>query len=205
LHINLYNNSVKKKQPKTKLQNKGRIKRRLLTLWSKKAHEIHNNCCAICGLKTGDIVDGKKQKIDAHHVEDKTNYSLRFDIRNSILLCVWHHKFGKNSAHRSPIFFIDWMEKNRPKQILYVREHRNDDIDTDSREYLAQLEVSLKGPISEKTSEILNLKDLDDLEGKKEHNPLYNPIKESKKKKESPRGHLFEDLEEINSSSSSES
>ena len=191
---------MKTPKPK-KLQKVSKIKRRLLRLWSQTVHEDHQGRCAICGLKTGDIVDSKVQKIVAHHIEDKTNYALRFSRKNGILTCVWHHKFGKDSAHRSPVFFIEWMKKIRPQQLAYIQEHRNDKIDTDNRDVLTQLEADLKKPLSQEDLIFFNIADLENIESKKHLNPMFVPQNKSKKKKE--KGHLFDDVESKSSSSSS--
>jgi len=191
-------------KPKKKpLKMVGKIKKRLLRLWSQAVHEDHQHRCAVCGLKTGDVVDGKVQKIDAHHIEDKTNYALRFNRKNGILLCVWHHKFGKDSAHRSPVWFMEWMLKVRPMQWKYVQEHRNDVIDNDDREILAQIEQSFQTKLSEEDRIFFNIADLENLENKKHLNPMITPMKKSKGKK--AKGHLFEDIDQAEESSSSSS
>jgi len=192
-----------KEPKKKKIQKVSKIKRRLLHLWSQTVHRDHQSRCAICGLKTGDIVDGKVQKIDAHHIEDKTNYALRFNRKNGILLCVWHHKFGKDSAHRSPTFFIEWMKKVRPQQLTYIQEHRNDEIDNDNKDILAQIESDLKKPLSQEDRLFFNIADLENIESKKHLNPMFVPQNKSKIKK--AKGHLFDDIENIESKSSSSS
>ncbi|MFA5313344.1 MAG: HNH endonuclease [Methanomassiliicoccales archaeon] len=172
----LYNVRMKKqiKQKKKKLEKTSKIRRRLMRLWSEKVLSACGRRCAVCGLKTGDIVDGKTQKTDAHHIEDRRNHALKFDVLNGICLCVWHHKYSRNAAHQSIVFFSDWLTKIRPKQFLYVFEHRNDEINLDDREVLCAIEKKLQEPITPEESEILNLKDLDNLENKKKYNPLFN-------------------------------
>lgn len=193
-----------KKNKKDKKPSLAKIKRKLLRLWSEAVHKDHQNCCAICGLKAGDIVDGKVQKLDAHHLEDKTNYALRFDRKNGILLCVWHHKFGKYSAHRSPIPFVEWLKLIRPLQYEYVLKHRNDEIDTDNRDVLVKLEDNINKTLSEEDKIFFNIKDLENVEGKKHLNPIFTPQNKTKAKKLEKKGRLFEDLEDKESSSSSE-
>lgn len=194
-----------KKPKKPKLKPIGKIKRRLLRVWSKTVHQDQQNRCAICGLKTGDIVAGKVQKIDAHHIEDKLNYALRFDRKNGILLCVWHHKFVMDSAHRSPVFFIEWLKRVRPQQLLYVRAHRYDKPNLNNREILAQIEEDLKQPLSEEDRLFFNIADLEDWESKKDLNPMYTPQSAAAKKKANLTGHLFEDLDSEDEEESSSS
>lgn len=133
----------KKKTPK--LEPKARIRRRLFRLWSEKVQELHDNTCAISGIKKGDVVDGVPAVLDAHHLEDrKMCAALRYDPLNGILLTKRHHKFGKNSAHRGQLWFAAWLEKHRPLQLEYVLSRRDDTINLDDREVLAQIEMSLK-------------------------------------------------------------
>ena len=139
-----------------KLEKPSRIRRRLMRLWSTKVLETAGRCCAICGLKTGDIVKGKVQKTDAHHIEDRRNHSLKFDILNGICLCVWHHKYSKNAAHQSVVFFSNWLQKNHPKQYQYILDHRDDIIDLNDRNVLYKIEEKLKSPISLDELEVVN-------------------------------------------------
>jgi hypothetical protein len=141
-----------------KLENKAKIRRRLLRMWSEKVRLAHGNKCAFCGMPNETIIAGTKQKLDAHHIESKLNPSLRFDIMNGIALDVWHHKFGKDSFHRSAISTMDWLLKNRPKQHEYILAHRNDVLDLDDRETLARIEQRLTEPLTAEQIDLLSSK-----------------------------------------------
>jgi len=48
-----------------------------------------------------------------HHILPKERYpEFKTEIKNGILLCPTHHKYGKFSAHRNPIWFSQWLQKN---------------------------------------------------------------------------------------------
>lgn len=146
---------MKKKKP-PKLEKPSKIRRRLMRLWSAKVLEVAGRKCAICGLKTGDIVNGKVQKTDAHHIEDRRNHSLKFDVINGICLCVWHHKYSKDAAHQSVVFFSNWLQKNHPQQYQYILNHRDDIIDLNNRNVLYKIEEKLKFPISSEELKMIN-------------------------------------------------
>lgn len=112
-----------------------KLKRKLLKLWSKKIHELYSNKCAICG---------KEGKLDAHHIEDKSCNYLRYDLNNGVLLCPSHHKFGHNSAHKSPIFFISWLIENERDKWIYLSKYRNEKLEF-TIEKLEEIERALGG------------------------------------------------------------
>jgi hypothetical protein len=147
----------KKKVKKQKLESKAKIRRRLFKLWSQKSLLIHNETCAITGMKRGEIINGKPAILDCHHIENRTNASLRFAIENSIILSKTAHKFGRNSAHRGMIWFSEWLRINRPKQHAYVLAHRDDPIDLEDRDVLYAIEAKLKAPPTEEELSILNV------------------------------------------------
>lgn len=60
--------------------------------------------CAICGKDGG---------LNVHHIFGRTNRSVRWDLDNLIPLCVYHHVWGKFSAHLSPIEFIEFVKDKR--------------------------------------------------------------------------------------------
>lgn len=148
----------KKKTPK--LEPKARIRRRLFRLWSEKVQALHDNTCAISGIKRGEVVDGVPAILDAHHLEDrKMCAALRYDPLNGILLTKRHHKFGKNSAHRGQLWFAAWLEKHRPLQLEYVLSHRDGAINLDDREVLAKIETGLKQKPTEDELKVLGYSD----------------------------------------------
>lgn len=71
------------------------------TLWSKAVKLLHRNKCAKCGRMT---------TLNSHHLFSRSNMSVRWDVDNGICLCVSHHMFGKDSAHKAPLEFVLWLE-----------------------------------------------------------------------------------------------
>jgi len=82
-------------------------------LWSLKIRE--KEYCEVCG-KIGN---------NPHHVVGRRNMTLRFDLRNGVLLCPLHHTFGIQSAHQDPLGFVNWFKNNRPKDLKYLMKQRN--------------------------------------------------------------------------------
>ena len=134
-------------KPKPKLESKSRIKNRLLKLWRDKVRLLNRYRCAVCG--------DADRILDAHHIEPKELCpALRYDPRNGILLTKSHHKFGKDSFHRSPVWAAEWLKAHRPKQYQYVLDHRQDVVDLDDRETLANIEKALRTPPTPEELEI---------------------------------------------------
>lgn len=90
--------------------------------WSISVRGNYSNKCAVCG---------KGGKIDAHHHIPKEllingDDSHRYDVKNGIALCPRHHKFCLQSAHKNYIWFYEWMLKNEPKTIKYLKNQYKD-------------------------------------------------------------------------------
>ena len=103
-------------------KNAAKLRRKALKLWTEVVKTLGGNKCVICGVVNGTMnANGKPIYINAHHIEDKCCYSTRWDPRNGVCLCPNCHKFGNpDSAHRSPVWFMDWLAKNRPGTIEYL-------------------------------------------------------------------------------------
>ena len=101
---------MRKMSPKT-------MRRKALALWSILVRHRDGNACLVCK---------SAEYIQAHHIEDKRNESLRYALANGASLCARHHFGGSDSAHHSPVYFLDWLQTNRPYQLVYVRQHRTD-------------------------------------------------------------------------------
>jgi hypothetical protein len=56
-------------------------------------------------LRAGNVseISGKSGTIQAHHVNGKSNYALRFDTRNGIALLVSEHIYGIHSGDRKEV------------------------------------------------------------------------------------------------------
>ena len=88
--------------------------RKKLEEWSKLVRSRDGNKCIICP---------NTEKINAHHIIPKQWKHLALNIDNGISLCPSHHKYNTTiSAHKNPLAFFIWMEKNRKDQLKKVRE-----------------------------------------------------------------------------------
>lgn len=91
--------------------------------------------CAVCGIpshpkmKNGEPVKNKRGKpiwvyLNAHHLLPRERYpELRTEIMNGICLCPIHHKHGKYSFHRNPIWAVIWLRKNRREQYDWCKQN----------------------------------------------------------------------------------
>jgi hypothetical protein len=109
----------RKKAPKR--PKLARVRRLTLAAWSRAVRARAGNKCECCGRVDGlPNAKGNPVRLNAHHIEDKANQTLRFDIDNGISLCPLCHKFGFNSAHRSPIWFMEWLKEHLPLRYRHV-------------------------------------------------------------------------------------
>jgi len=135
-----------KKLKKKKLEKTVTIRRRLMRLWLERVRMYWGNECAICGVKSGaPLEDGKKVILDCHHIEARSNNVLRYELANGILLCKRHHKFGRESFHRSPVWSVGWLKNHHPDILhtVYIFRHLAP-YDLNDRETLKHLENELK-------------------------------------------------------------
>ena len=83
--------------------------KKLDTLFSKVARE-RTPQCEYC--KT-------TKNLNTHHIYGRRNRSLRWDLDNSCILCVNHHKFSTEfSAHETPISFTNWLTTLRGREFM---------------------------------------------------------------------------------------
>lgn len=61
-------------------------------LWSKLVRE-RDGACRKCGKKP-------PYRLHAHHIMSRVNSATRYDLKNGLTLCVHHHVFGNDSAHK---------------------------------------------------------------------------------------------------------
>jgi len=108
------------------------IVNRLYSLWSQVVRTRAGNKCEVCGA-TG--------VLDAHHIQPRQICSgLRFDPMNGVCLCKSHHKFGRQSAHKGMMWFVEWLRQNLPERFSYVMEHLDDELDCGDRVALYGME-----------------------------------------------------------------
>lgn len=115
-----------KKKKVSKAKARAKVRRLTLVAWSKAVRARAGHKCEVCGRAHGDLnPKGNPIRLNAHHIEDKANQTLRFDIDNGVCLCPTCHKFGHDSAHRSPIWFVQWLERYLPARFGHVWAMRN--------------------------------------------------------------------------------
>ena len=106
--------NAKERHMKTKAYAKKQLKKNEKQKdneWRQKVIEQYGARCAICK---------NIKKPNAHHIIPRTFKETRWDPENGIMLCPRHHKFGKFSAHKNPLWFITLLIKNEPKKYKYL-------------------------------------------------------------------------------------
>ena len=102
------------KTPRKKLEDK------LDKIW--RTHT--NERCAICEtLPPSERVN--YTQVHPHHLIPRGHKATRWEEMNRIWLCPTHHTMGADSAHKSPIWFSEWLKKNNPEKYQWVLEHMN--------------------------------------------------------------------------------
>jgi hypothetical protein len=97
-------------KPKKDL-TKSQLTKKLDEAWSKACKKKAGWKCEVCG---------KEEHLNSHHIVGRRNRTLRWDLRNSVCLCVSHHKFGVESAHEDPLWFKEWLEDKRWEDYQYL-------------------------------------------------------------------------------------
>lgn len=73
--------------------------------------------CAVCHRP--------HDRMNVHHILDRRAFpEIAFDPINLIALCPSCHKFSPyTSAHKCPVYFCEWLKKNRPEQYARAVEY----------------------------------------------------------------------------------
>jgi len=110
-----YNQFIRNKHWLGKRASLKSLKRYCLEIWAELVKTRDNHQCVFCK---------DTNCIQAHHIITRLNLPTRFDVNCGVTLCATHHDFGIESAHVSPWFFYDWLEKNRPEQYAWFLTNR---------------------------------------------------------------------------------
>jgi hypothetical protein len=109
---------------KSKLQKKkdnplsGLWKHKADAAWGAYVHARYNRC-AINRCCSG--------RLEAHHLISRAVRATRHHPENSLLLCVWHHKYSPHlSPHGAPLQFAEWLRVNLPEKYEWAQAHRDD-------------------------------------------------------------------------------
>jgi hypothetical protein len=60
----------------------------------------------------------KTKPLNSHHIFSRSNRSVRWDVDNGICLCVGHHTFGLDSAHKNPTGFTMWLIETKGQEFV---------------------------------------------------------------------------------------
>ena len=71
--------------------------------WRKEVIAEFGNKCAVCGATN---------MLNCHHIIPSEFKAFRYDVNNGIALCPSHHTLGKWSAHKSAVWFNNWLHNN---------------------------------------------------------------------------------------------
>ena len=150
-----------KKQIKTKkLPSLAKLRRLADRLWSLKVKAVYNNKCAICG---------DPENLNSHHIEPRTsNAVLRWDALDGISLCVTHHKYGKDAAHKSTIFFYEFIKEKVPNVIEHIKPLRHIELKANkvSREEMDKYLLQLWSNITQEQADIWGLGTKEELDSR---------------------------------------
>lgn len=114
------------KHRRKKKQTTAKVRRLTLALWSRAVRARAGGKCEVCGCVDGSPnAKGNPRRLNAHHIEDRANQALRFDIQNGVALCPTCHKFGRDSAHKSPMWFMLWLSGHARDRYEDVFARRN--------------------------------------------------------------------------------
>jgi len=113
--------------------NKQKFRKQLLRQWGIRVKERANNVCEYCGAGP--------RYLNAHHIIGyKTkNSPLKYMVENGIALCPRHHKLGDISAHRNPLIFYHWFEKEHLNRYNWILLHYLDKVDLNDENILINL------------------------------------------------------------------
>lgn len=114
MQITSYERIMKKPSKKSKKS----INRKLLSEWSVKVRNLYDNKCAVC----------KSTKyVQAHHLIPKErsingSFEHKYDLNNGIAVCAMCHRFGIKSFHKNIFWAYEFMVRNEPEKLKYLKE-----------------------------------------------------------------------------------
>lgn len=116
---------VVNKETKTyKAKELKRIKKRCLELWAKVVKQRAGNVCELGKFLGTSCSEGY---LNSHHAENYwVNKALRYAPENGIAVCPGHHRFYKDSAHKSFIALYKYMIVKRAEDVEYLVTHYKD-------------------------------------------------------------------------------
>lgn len=93
------------------------LSKKLDQLWGHVGKEKAS--CEVCAtLPPAERINSTQ--LHPHHIIGRGNHIVRWDLKNRVWLCPYHHTLGKFSAHLNGLWFTDWLKKNKPKIFKYL-------------------------------------------------------------------------------------
>jgi len=89
---------------KKKKSNRKTLRKQLDKIWAEVVKQRAGNKCER---------SGKTTYLNSHHIFSRSNLSVRWNLDNGICLNAGWHTLQKESVHKSPIEFIEWLKKER--------------------------------------------------------------------------------------------
>ena len=126
-------------QSKKKKPSKKSLRKKADKLWAELVKLKAGEKCEVCG-KTK-----KQTRLNSHHIIGRNYLPLRHDTRNGVCLCAACHKFSPiRSSHSNPLWFIEWLRRNRDKDLKFLQENYESAVRTDYETIIKQLEKETK-------------------------------------------------------------
>jgi len=86
-------------------------------------HSVYSKKYCACTFEPN--ADKCKGNIEMAHLIERENYLWRWEIKNVIDLCSWHHKFSRIiSSHAASIAFSQFLLKYFPDKYEFVNQHK---------------------------------------------------------------------------------
>jgi hypothetical protein len=110
--------AVKEREAQRKAKRKAKREakaapRKALATWSAQVRSVGR--CAVCG---------SDRYLNSHHLLPKERYpEYRLEPLNGVCLCPTHHKYGRYSFHRNPIWAVLWLRRCRQDQFNWAKAH----------------------------------------------------------------------------------
>ena len=115
----LRNVKLKLGRPRKKISPRKKLRKELDDLWRDVVKlKAGQRCeCVTNGQrceKRG--IFGRGTNLNSHHIFGKSNFRVRWDLRNGIALCPGHHTLNNDSAHNASPWFDKMLKKLRGEQ-----------------------------------------------------------------------------------------
>ena len=87
----------------------------------------------------------RTEGLEGHHIEGRRNYDTRYEPINGACLCHAHHKLSRDSAHESPIEFLEMMLDQRGQGwLLSLKEKAKPSLKVDKVEAYNKLNEEIR-------------------------------------------------------------